>query len=368
MATKKNGADKFAEYGKFDLDPNENKDRVTPVMEWVYIPPSDEDIEPTEFEGIAFEPPEKERTIPSNVVITQEVDESGYFGDTLDSDQEQTLLTPEEAFNSLANHLRNQTDSTLVSQVLSAKDARKDLIKAESRQQRIARIQEELDDLTREYEMDKESLDVFVPLRNQIKALDSFSAHYGNVSRNVSVVPPPAGDTDKTGGLRIYSTDSSKVLALENRVAAMERVVGPSLHVISEDGGGSVVSLLRSVREKLALLDEDARASLLKDMEDIPATFRMGGNSTRSAHVDQDTLDCVPETIARLRALKSLQDEAKTFVTNMKNTQKAFDHLQKDTQENRTLLETVRDNMEKNTDIMKNNIKALEKKLEAAKR
>ncbi len=327
-------------------------------MEWVYIDPNAED-EPTVFEGEGLRVVTRDaRDLETASAVSEEPE---VFGDEVPDDE---VLSPEEAFSRLAQQLHHDVD-------MKVRMARREgaVLVGESRAARIERVRRELDALTREAAGDAD-FNLFKSLRAQLNALEAFKPCNG---RQVVVEEPREGGEGNTV-VKVYDSGASRVLALERRVAALERVVGPSLHVDAD--GASVAALVMAVREKLALLDDGAGERLRRDADAVASALRgvAASETVKAGAVAakmtewENVAASVPAVVERLRALKRVHDEAAGFVAALANLTKQYEELKVAAADNRALLDMATENMSKNLDFMANNVAVLEKRLDSIDR
>lgn len=331
-------------------------------MEWVYEA-SDDASEPEVYEadGAVSLDKEAEGDGASGTNGEEEEGRCEYFGDEVEEDE---VLAPAEAFARLSKEIANVRKVRAV--------ARQRVVVGESRASRIERVQRELDELAKETGGADDADDgVFNALRAQLAALDGLAD-----SQRVAVVSRAKGETkeDRDDGVTVcvYAASARDVSELERRVAALERAVGPALHV--DAAGASVAEVAASVREKLALVDDKAaRAALVNDAEKIVGALRplsdddaamKAGNVLARLDEWQHVAASVPAVVARLRSLKRLHDDAARFVAALATLADEQKALRRGCSDNRTLLSTVRDGVEKNVATIKRNVQLLEARLE----
>ena len=332
-------------------------------MEWVYINP-EEDNEPTVFEGDGLRVVTRDGRDLETVSTVS--DEPEVFGDEVVDDE---LLTPEEAFSKLARQLRNDADM----KVKTARRAGGHVVVGESRAARIDRIRRELDALTKEATGDAD-MNLFKSLRAQLNALEVFKPSVGGDKQVIVEEPSDSGGGGGGGEgktvVKVYDAGVGRILALERRVAALERVVGPSLHVDAE--GASVTALVLAVREKLALLDEGAGERLRRDADAVASALRgVAASETVKAGVVmakmsewENVAASLPAVVERLRSLKRIHDEAGGFVAALRNLSLQYQELKNAAKDNRAVLDAATQNMTANLNTMANNVALLEKRLD----
>lgn len=311
-------------------------------MEWVYI--RQDDDEPTVFEAEG-----SRETSNTGLDATSQVsEEPEYYGDDID----EVLIPPEKAFAHLSECLLAQSNTH---------DSDAGHV-TESRANRLARIQRELDALATE------------PTGDTANGIDTIKALRGQLNTLESATPQPVVITDESSTIVGKGTaDTSRISDLERRVALLERVVGPSLESAGGVNDQTISELVTWVREKLALIDDEQATERLRQdavrianaLQNVPDRNAVQAGALLAKMDEwQHVAATVPTVVARLRSLKRVQDEAAGFVNAVDALTTRYDELSIAAKDNRALLEQVRSTMESNLEVMLGNVRALEERMD----
>ena len=364
-------------------------------MEWYYNPPSDE---PTVYET---DPPDESK--PAHRLFSEgppppfeepvSEPEEQYLGDP---DVVEHLVSPVEAFHSFANHTFSfeqtpvsasiyEQASTKVVQPVKVEPLRRGLPARESRQEKLKRIEAELDALKSEIGGDdtvddNSALYQLSSLRDNLDKIElsmySKQDNLPSLSSLSNVQQQPENETEQKT-LQIISPDVSLISALEQRLARMETAVG----VCPTDSEYTVPlgKTLADVSTRLALISDPTLSSRLKqDAQKVAQLFQehlrsekgqkllQAAQSLESLQRHEKLIRSVPVVVERLTSLRKTQDEAAAFSTSIDVLAKQIDEIEKRSRLNAELLDNVTQSLEANMKIVEDNLEVLENRLNFA--
>lgn len=362
-------------------------------MEWVY---DGHDDEPIVFEGSG--------EITANGISHSDVydspakgftktDSSEYYGDQVD----EHLLSPEECFAHIAK-LTLGHDLDVDDSQGKAIRSRAKVIASETREERIRRIREEIEELAAidgYGDAVGYNANVLSKFREQLSIIERYSVSLRRGCAPATQVAVEGTTTDSMGEnanspssprreagrdglvLKVFAPNLSSVQSLESRVAALERLTGVNVHADTQRT--NVCELLEEVRTKLSLTSEKGISSRLrKEAEEVSSVLKHQFYAMSVAEPLQlgavlskmeqweSIAATVPIVVARLRSLKRIHDEADGIVSAVQELGSKYETLMDTTSDNVQLLRNVRDNLADNLKAINENMALLEERLSSA--